>query len=425
MFLIDSFNTRKFYGIEKKSKTPTIDNLIENGCFFSQAISCADATLLSTTGLFTSQYPFRTGIRSPKKNLLDSDIKTNFEILNKNGFNLYGFRPTLQENDELFPEFLNQNNLYDVFENLSGDLGKKIFELIPKMKPPWFFLIHAHDLHPPIVVPKEFKNAEFGRNNYEKQISALDFWLGKILKKIDTKNTIIILTADHGSFFKTPLESESGQIEVDGKKEQIISKISNKVPKVFEPIKKTVFLKLENKKKRVREKIINELDLSENEKRNLLSGRFTELHTLFDDQIRIPLVFSGYNIKKNKEIPQQVRNIDIFPTIFEILSIPMTHKTDGESVYKLIDEKNMPENPIFLESNPLIIKKSNDVIGIRTSKFKFFRDKDDKNNRIHLYDLQNDPKENFNVYKNFPEEVNNFNKIIKQISGNFFDKNYE
>ena len=46
---------------------------------------------------------------------------------------------------------------------------------------------------------------------------------------------------------------------------------------------------------------------------------------------------------------------------------------------------NFPENPAYIESNPLVIKQSNDVVGIRTGDYKYFRDKNDPKMRIHLF----------------------------------------
>ena len=34
----------------------------------------------------------------------------------------------------------------------------------------------------------------------DKRLHILDFWIGKMLQKIDLENTIVILTADHGEF---------------------------------------------------------------------------------------------------------------------------------------------------------------------------------------------------------------------------------
>ena len=420
LILIDSFNVRKFQSKDKTSKTPNIEKLIKNGTIFTQATSCADATLLSTTGLFTSKFPFKTGIRSPNKNKLNENIKTNLEILQENGYNLYSFRPTLQENDDLFPKFTNEDALYDVFKNLSDGLGNQVIGSLKNMKEPWFFFVHPHDLHQPIIVTKEFNNKKYGSNNYEKQISAVDFWLGKIFEKVNFTNTLVILSADHGSFVKTPIKNTKLSIEADGKSQLMLSKISNKMPSFVEPLKKKLFFYLENEKKKKREEIVNSMNLSPNDKRNLLAGRFTKNHTLYDDQIRIPLVISGIGIKKGKAITQQVRNIDIFPTIFDLISISNTNDYDGISLKPLLDDRKIEENPIFLESNPLVEINSNDVIGIRTSEYKFFRDKLDSTKRKYLFDRKNDPLENENISSNSEEIIKNMEIVLSKITKKFF-----
>ena len=45
--LIDSLRADKCSGQNRKCKTPNLDNLIESGTYFSQAISPSDATLIS------------------------------------------------------------------------------------------------------------------------------------------------------------------------------------------------------------------------------------------------------------------------------------------------------------------------------------------------------------------------------------------
>ncbi|NDF25813.1 MAG: hypothetical protein EB149_07540, partial [Thaumarchaeota archaeon] len=44
---IDSLRSDKIYGPNKSSLTPNIDSLINNGVYFTQAISTSDATGLS------------------------------------------------------------------------------------------------------------------------------------------------------------------------------------------------------------------------------------------------------------------------------------------------------------------------------------------------------------------------------------------
>ena len=38
-------------------------------------------------------------------------------------------------------------------------------------------------------------------------ISGIDFWIGKILQKINLENTLVVLTSDHGNFL--PVKSSN------------------------------------------------------------------------------------------------------------------------------------------------------------------------------------------------------------------------
>ena len=81
---------------------------------------------------------------------------------------------------------------------------------------------------------------------------------------------------------------------------------------------------------------------------------------------------------------------------------------DGRSLVSLMNSKNCDELEACMESNPLIQIKSNDVIGIRTSNYKYFRDVNESTKRVHLYDLVNDPFENINIAERNPEIVKEF-----------------
>ena len=61
IILLDACRADKFYGKEKTSKTPNLDSLIQNGAYFSQAISSTDYTMSSISSIFTSRYPFGVG----------------------------------------------------------------------------------------------------------------------------------------------------------------------------------------------------------------------------------------------------------------------------------------------------------------------------------------------------------------------------
>ena len=83
------------------------------------------------------------------------------------------------------------------------------------------------------------------------------------------------------------------------------------------------------------------------------------------------------------------------------------------------------ELPIYIESNPLIDKKSNDVIGIRTSNFKYFRDTNSPSKRVHLFDLENDPYEEYNISSENKEKIHEMECILKDILNNSDKQNVE
>jgi len=422
LLVIDSFRSDKFFCTDTTSKKPHLDNLINNGTYFSQAITSADATILSWSSIYTGKYPFKTGIRSSRFNKLDDNVQTMFSIIKKSGYSLYSFTPTFSETIGLFPKFQNANNLYDFTETLDTGLGDKILTVLSSLvtKQPWFLNIHLMDLHFPLVVPSTFNNQTFGFSKYEKVISSIDFWVGKIIKNIDLNNTILIVTADHGAYIKKlKKDSEIIDFEDDGENEILKKKFTSRVPKFIKPLKDKIFFYNESKNNLKRSKVLSKYTLRSHEKRALMSGHFSIDHDLYDDQLHVPLLFVGKNIDKNIIFTKQVRLIDILPTVCYLAKVEFDHTLcDGKNLFPLKNEEMFEEDPVYVESNPMIDMKSNDVIGIRTSKFKYFRDKDSKTKRIHLFDLIKDPFEEKNLAQTNTVKVSEMESILQNILKN-------
>ena len=64
----------------------------------------------------------------------------------------------------------------------------------------------------------------------------------------------------------------------------------------------------------------------------------------------------------------------------------------------------------------MIQKKVNLTIGIRTSKFKYFRDRDDLTKRVHLFNLIEDKFEENNIASSRPDIVEKMEKFISKIN---------
>ena len=420
--LIDTLRADKFYGKEKTSTTPNIDNLIKNGTYFDQAISCGDGTILSWSGLFTGLHPFKTGIKSQGYKKIDSNVTSYFSILKKQGYSFYSYIPSLTDSLGIFPEWNNPDYSFDYYWNLSEGLGQKITDLLESrtMNEPWFYYVHIEDLHFPITLTQEFDNKQFGASKYERKVSAMDVWIGKILEKIDLKNTLVVITADHGAYIKAVTNEKIDlNLEVNGELQTHVRNLGNLTPKTLQPLKSKLFFFLEKIRKKRKYQKIQNLELTPYGKRALLWQRSDPEHFLFDELVRVPLLFFGYNVKKDVKISQQVRLIDVFPTILELAGLSnFNTDVDGQSLVPLIDGKNIPDEPCYMETHYSIDLKSLDKIGIRTSEFKFFRDRDDPTKLIHLYDLKNDPFENNNIAKLNPNVVTQMEELLQSILKN-------
>ena len=200
--------------------------------------------------------------------------------------------------------------------------------------------------------------------------------------------------------------------------------IMNNVLKVFNNFSKEYFEnKYENEKRydelfqnadTYLEKIlqkINELEFDKNSIIVILSDHGISLGEKFGERAYGAFCYD-YTIKtffyiksseiEPKTIHQQVRHIDIMPTILDMLGISLSEnheKLDGVSLMPLIKGTTLDEHVAYSETgNPLDEKappKEPNIHSIRTTNWKLIYNS--HNNSKELYDLKTDPDENNNL----------------------------
>jgi len=246
--LIDTLRADRVFGENKTSITPTIDNLVKEGTCFSQATSSVHGTISSLGSLFSSKFSFKTGLGGKRYDELNFKMESFFNILSKNEYHNYCIVPDIVSYLGIINEIEKSDYSYSAFQRLNDGLGTKIENSLKKntMKEPWFFYIHLNDLHSPVIAPKQFDKEKFGKNQYDRTISTIDSWLNKFIQHVDLKNTIVILTSDHGqNSFTADFEPTSFQ--------KIYWKLDRKTPSCFEPFKDKALNKIRtyklNKKK--------------------------------------------------------------------------------------------------------------------------------------------------------------------------------
>ena len=207
-----------------------------------------------------------------------------------------------KQQKSLLDDFQNSDSTYENSVSLFDGLGNNIIQTISSInaKTPWFFYVHIFDLHAPIIVPKNFSAEKYGKSKYEKMVSAIDYWIGEIIKNIDLENTLVVLTADHGDYIPViELDNETIDLEASdsqAKMDYIMWKLGNKIPAKLKPLKGKMKHILRDSRIKSNEDKMTGLNLSPYQKRVLLETRMVGGHRLYDDLIKVPLIFSGTNI---------------------------------------------------------------------------------------------------------------------------------
>ena len=406
--VIDGFQASRFFGNNRSAKTPNIDSLLEKGTYFSQAFSNADGTILSLNSIFNSLFPFATGIRQKKIYLENPNL---FQHLKNLGYNIYGTIPESTNLSTLHTFFKNKDVTFSAvshMEHVTSSLGERIINMVKKhsMEIPWFYYVHLFDLHPPFNVHKNFQNEEFGDSEYDKLISSVDSWLGDLINEVDFENTMIVITSDHGLII--PFDNR-GLTDFEPEFKQIVSAGRKIVPPPLQPVGVN-FLK--NLRGKIRDKKLKDANkgLTPYQIRSRLP--FFTL-SLFDEALHTPLLFVGKNIK-HELISNQVSGVDIFPTVANLIGYSIKEKIHGQNLLPFPQKSSDDESAIYLHTIPYEKTSPEDKVGIRTTKYKYFRNSRDSLIDVNLYDLKNDPQENNNIASENPEIVKSMETLLKK-----------
>ena len=112
----------------------------------------------------------------------------------------------------------------------------------------------------------------------------------------------------------------------------------------------------------------------------------------------------------SKTLTNQCRTIDIFPTIAEIIGQNTDNsspKIQGESLFSLIDNPNLDDREVFVETGglygPWPSPTKHNVFCVRHNNKKLIYN--DVPETWEFYDLKNDPNELDNIYSEKSEEI--------------------
>src|SRR4030043_1965472 len=133
--------------------------------------------------------------------------------------------------------------------------------------------------------------------------------------------------------------------------------------------------------------------------------------------IRIPSVEP-----RGKTIAAQVQNIDLMPTLCELLGLPVPAAVQGQSLLPLIGGRGPKRNTeAYSESYyPRYHYGWSELKSLRTSRYKFIQAP-----RPELYDLSLDPRERTNIFGRESSLAEKFIRKLERLEGKMSRKGIE
>jgi arylsulfatase A-like enzyme len=132
--------------------------------------------------------------------------------------------------------------------------------------------------------------------------------------------------------------------------------------------------------------------------------------TSYDEVIRIPLIlrYPG-GLPAGRRVTEQVQNIDVAPTVLDLLGAEAPEALQGQSLLPLIrGEAGWQERPAFCETTPGGYQAPPEMLktrvrAMRTPEWKFIRTAGPSVDEAELYHLKEDRGERRNVVAEYPD----------------------
>ncbi len=333
-------------------KTPNINRLATEGILFEHNITQAPLTLPSHSSIFTGTSPLYHGVRDNGGFYLEESQITLAEVLKNRGYSTAAFVAAFVLDsrwglDQGFDYYFDNFDLtkyktisLDSVQRRGDEVLAETYKWLEKnSKNKFFAWIHLYDPHTPYDPPEPYKTQYKGRyfGLYDGEIAYVDQLISEFRSFIEEKNLL-----DKTLIILTADHGES---------------------------------------------------LGEH--KESAHGFF-----IYDSDVRIPLIIRFPEKKfQGSVIPNQVRSIDIMPTILDMLGEKVPESVQGESFLPFILGKQGGEDFLAYSETywPKFHYGWSELKSLRKGQYKFIDAP-----KPELYDLLEDPGEINNIVNNKP-----------------------
>jgi membrane-anchored protein YejM (alkaline phosphatase superfamily) len=394
------------YGYPEKT-SPNIDALAERGVIFSSAFSTAPYTMPAVASIFTSLYPYSHNMMDAFKDGLSDNIYTLAQIFDIYGYNTVWFGDLSDPHSGsamgMLNGFRSKYNLHQIGQISSNTLSDVPRWINKNSRGKFFLTVHSYLTHEQFFpflradnkfhrrVPEEFTNElESLRRSAE-----LNFSKGLFINSMEEKEESVRLYsawADKAFRFIDRLDKD--------RLREFLSLLDSAVYEVDQRLIGGIVAELKNKGIYDKTIIVITADHGNEFKEH---GSFGHGAYLYDESIRVPLVYYLPGLNKGIRVDPLAQSIDTLPTLLDLLSIPVPEQAQGRSLVGILEDKSRSPAHEFVFSQGV-----NNIFSIRSDKWKYIRGikcspKGGQDPYEHLFDLQNDSPEKNDLIVSRPE----------------------
>ncbi len=328
--------------------TPTMTELARDGATFENAIVQVPMTLPSHASILTGTYPMFHGLRDVVGRLR-KDIPTLGEWFSERGYSTaafvgasvlgatWGLDRGFDYYDDDFSAPLGDQVDFDRVERPAEVVVSRALSWLGQQgEEPFFLWIHLFDPHDPYAAPEPYAT-RFKGNPYDGEIAYVDAQLARLVSALKEKglyrDSLIVFTADHGESLGEHGEEHHAFF---------IYEVSSRVPLIF----------------------------------------------------KFPGGTVGRHPASGVRLANQVRSVDIAPTIIQALGAPIPAWIQGESLIGFVlGRRSEVDLPAYAETHyPRIHFGWSPLFSLSNGQYKYISAP-----RPELFDLRQDPRESQNI----------------------------
>ncbi|MGC1872610.1 MAG: sulfatase-like hydrolase/transferase [Acidobacteriaceae bacterium] len=345
------------YGYQK-IKTPNIDALAASGVMFEKAVAQTPLTQPSHASMFTGENPNVHNVRDTGGFALQPSSVTMATILERHGWDTAGFISAsvltrlfgFNQGFATYDDQLDHRNSRDPVSTRAANVtaDHAIHWLQQQSDKPFFLWVHFYDAHFPYDPPAEFRE-QYPEDPYDAEIAFEDQQVGRVLDAVKQKS----------------------------------------------PAQKTLIVLLSDHGEGLGD-----------------HGEYEHGVFLYDSTVRIAWIMAGPGVPAGLHVQQQAREIDLLPTVLDLMGGRASSAVQGTSLVPAFSGKTVPSNFSYEETlYPKINMGWSELRGIHTARWMYIRAP-----RPELYDLDQDPGELNNVIDAHPKEYRELDAQLKKAS---------